>query len=61
MKRTICVFIISILCIFALCGCESKEEKEAKQAQEHAERVNDAYRDSLQKYNDINNYYQNNR
>ena len=61
-RKFLCLFL-SISLFVALCGCETKEEKEAKEATKEAEMLNEYYHNALEEYNDLkddmNKYYNN--
>ena len=52
MKKIICLFLI-LLMMFSFCGCETKEEKAAREAQEYADHMNDVYEKAKQDYDDL--------
>lgn len=66
MKNFKCIIIALLITIFAIsiCGCQTKEEKAAKEAKEHADYLNQQYIEALEEYNDLQNdfnkykYYQ---
>ncbi len=53
--RKLLVFLCIAMVLFSFCGCETKEKKEARKAQEYADQMNDAYEKAKQDYNDLKN------
>ncbi len=54
MKKLL-IFLLIATTLFSFCGCETKEEKAARHAQENAEHLTDAYEQAMQNYDNLQN------
>ncbi len=52
MKKTLSVFCVAIMLLF-FAGCESAEEKVAREAREAADRAQEVYENAIDDYNDL--------
>lgn len=59
MKNFKCITIALLVTIFAIsiCGCQTKEEKAAKEAERAAENANRRYAEAVENYNDVLDNY----